>query len=122
MYDDKCNDIPVDAALFPHTRGDTFDYDFSLVYSNGNDALQDVLIEECTTVRAELRTIYDDLICELVGTVIDPSTVNLRDSLNNSNLWPIGIQICDIQLTDVAGNVESTQKFNIEITGDVTHD
>jgi len=104
-------------ATITHKQGDTLDWVITLT-ENGETV--DI---SAWSIRAQIRT-GDTLIFNLTVTIVNAATGLFRLSATaaETDAWPAGSHSCDIEFTDAASIVFSTETFTAVIIEDVTHD
>ncbi len=74
-------------------------------------------------IRAQVRTPAGKLAQELEVTQSDDLGVyTLSAGGDQTQSWPVGVLVCDIQYGDSPGDTYSTPTFEILVKQDVTHD
>jgi regulator of protease activity HflC (stomatin/prohibitin superfamily) len=101
---------------YDHKRGDTFDMQGAVTDNTGEP-----LDITGWLIRSQIRTVAGELVAELTITVSDPLTGRYHlTAPDGTDLWPIGAHRQDIEYTDPAGRILSTETVTLRVVEDVT--
>lgn len=103
-------------AEIKHKRGDSFRLSASV--KTGADGV--AIDITGWTIRSQLRKPDATLIDTLSVSYIAPTGGSFEIYSDNSSIWPTGVAVMDIEYTDGAGKIFSTETIQVRIMGDVT--
>jgi hypothetical protein len=98
-------------------QGDTLEW---IIAVTSNDVVLDLT---GYAVRAQIRR-SDVLVASLTVTFTNPSAgiMNLTATAAQTDAWPAGTHKCDIEFTDLTGDVFSSDTFDVIVLEDISHD
>lgn len=101
----------------PFKRGDTFAAKCTYLVDGAPAPLPAI-------VRAQLRDRAGTLVQAFTFALIDASAgqYSLGAAAAETTSWPLGVSLCDIEYTDIDGNVSSTETFGVNVVQDITRD
>ncbi len=105
-------------ATFIHKRGDTF----ALASSVENEGVAVDITN--WTIESQVRQVDDTLVQNLTVTVTDAANglFTISATALETESWPVANLFCDIEFTEVSGEVNSTETFTISVQKDITRD
>ena len=109
-------------------RGDTFEAlcqavgDHVVTANSGTDYITENVEFDITawTIRCEVRDASDVLVENLIVTKTEPLRGFYKLTATNTKVWPLGTLYTDIEYTDAAGKVISTETWTITVSKDIT--
>lgn len=103
-------------SILDHKVGDTFKYDGKALDSDD----QPVDLTNYT-IKAQVRDLDNGkLVSDAVVTKPFATSGEYKITINNTNYWPSKMLVFDVQFSDQAGFVESTETLFINSQRDVT--
>lgn len=100
-----------------HKRGDSFDYNVVVTDSGGS-----TIDLTNWTIKCQLRTSRDQLIETLTIEEDDYSEGSYNLVCDDTTDWPVGNLYADIEYTDTASKIQSTETFIVQVVKDYTYD
>ena len=100
------------------TRGDTFEFSGPVTAKVNGLTVTDLT---GWSAKSQVRSERGDLLDDLVVTFLSysPAAINLASSKSTED-WPVGTAKIDIEFTNPAGKIVSTQVVSFTVTQDVT--
>lgn len=105
------------ATSIQHKRGDTFLFE-AVLRESKNGPVIDITD---WTLESMVRDADSVLIAELDVTVTDAAQGEYTVSADDTSDWPVGLAYWDIQYTDDAGVIRSTDTIALAIIQDITY-
>ena len=103
------------AIRLPFKRGDTFELDVEVTDVNGDpQPLTD------WEIASQVRDKDGVLVADLVVVEVTPLTGIYKLVKSDTTDWPVELLSCDIQYTTDAGQIVSTETFEIQCLVDIT--
>jgi len=99
-----------------HKRGDTFE---AVVVATLNGAPLDIT---GWTIRAQLRDLKNVVVKDFGVTVLNAPAgqFTLNATAAETALWHLASYLCDIELVDLNGFVQSSDTFSVRVIRDIT--
>jgi len=104
-------------AEITHKKGDTLEWVITLTESASAVDISDF------SIRAQIRQ-KTTLIATLTTTITNASggVFSLTATATSTASWTVGTHSCDIEFTDAAGDIFSTETFKLKLIEDITYD
>ena len=105
------------SASIKHKRGDTFIYS-GVVRESRNGPVMNI---SDWTIASMIRASTGTLIAEADVMITDGATGEYTVRVENTTAWPVDYCFWDIQHTDGAGDIRSTETVLLRVVADVTY-
>lgn len=97
--------------VIEHKRGDTFLFSCTRADTDLTD----------WTIASQVRDISLNLIATCDVTITDAAEGKFTVQVDDTTAWPIDLLLWDIQYTDNAGIIQSTETVRVKVKQDVTY-